>query len=220
MPKSDWLALLISYVYVFAIIFAGEGLRKWRGYSVDFTRKVIHIGVGTWVFGTVALFERWYLAIIPPLTFIVINYISYRQQVFKAMETGEKGQLGTVYLPISFAVLLWLFWSRPHIAAAGIMAMTWGDAFGSIIGLRWGRRKYEVFDRTRSLEGSAAMFAFSFASILITLVAMTALGWPATFLYALTAAVFATVVEAFSPWGIDNLTVPILSAGLLYLIGV
>jgi len=220
MPKSNWLALLISYIYVFAIIFAGEGLRKWRGYSADFTRKAIHIGVGMWVFATVALFEHWYFAIIPPLTFIVINYISYKQQVFKAMETGEKGQLGTVYFPTSFAVLLCLFWSRPYIAAAGIMAMTWGDAFASIIGLRWGRRKYQIFRRTRSLEGSAAMLAFSFASILITLVAMVPLGWPMALPYALIVAVFATVVEALSPWGIDNLTVPILSAGLLYLIGV
>jgi len=218
-PKSDWLALLISYVYVFAIIFVGEGLRKWRGYSSDFTRKVIHIGVGMWVFPTVALFEQWYFAIIPPLTFIVINYISYRQEVFKAMETGEKGQLGTVYFPISFALLLWLFWSQPHMAVAGIMAMTWGDAFASIIGLRWGRRKYQIFGRTRSLEGSAAMFAFSFASIMITLMAMTALGSPASLLYAFVLAAFATAVEALSPWGIDNLTVPILSAGLLYLIG-
>jgi hypothetical protein len=24
-----------------------EGLRKWRGYSIEFTRKFIHIAVGT-----------------------------------------------------------------------------------------------------------------------------------------------------------------------------
>ncbi|GAG03966.1 unnamed protein product, partial [marine sediment metagenome] len=28
--RSDWLALVISYVYVFAVIGVGEGLRKWR----------------------------------------------------------------------------------------------------------------------------------------------------------------------------------------------
>ena len=56
--SSDWLGLLISHIYVFAIIFAGEGLRKWRGCSADLTRKVIHVGVGVWVFATVALFER------------------------------------------------------------------------------------------------------------------------------------------------------------------
>ena len=30
---------------------AAEGLRKWRGYSVEFTRKFIHITVGMWAYG-------------------------------------------------------------------------------------------------------------------------------------------------------------------------
>ena len=82
--RSDWLALIISYVYVFAMIGVGEGLRKWLGqakpgtYSTEFTRKLIHISVGMWAFGTVLLFEHWYFAIVPPLSFVVLNYISYR----------------------------------------------------------------------------------------------------------------------------------------------
>ena len=62
--RSDWLALIISYVYVFAVIGVGEGLRRWRGYSTEFTRKLIHICVGLWAFGTVLLFKHWYFAII------------------------------------------------------------------------------------------------------------------------------------------------------------
>jgi phytol kinase len=116
--KSDWIALIISYVYVFTMIGIGEGLRKWRGYSTEFTRKVIHISVGMWAFGTVLLFEHWYFAIIPPLSFVILNYISYRGEIFKSVETGEKGNLGTVYFPISFAIILCLFWGKPNFLAA------------------------------------------------------------------------------------------------------
>jgi hypothetical protein len=47
----DWIALIASFAYVFAAIGIAGGLRKWRGYSVEFTRKFIHIAVGMWAYG-------------------------------------------------------------------------------------------------------------------------------------------------------------------------
>jgi phytol kinase len=223
--RLDWQALIISYVYVFAMIGVGEGLRKWLGqakpgtYSTEFTRKVIHISVGMWAFGTVLLFEHWYFAIIPPLSFVILNYISYRRDIFKAVETGEKGNLGTVYFPISFVIIIYLFWTRPHLLVASLMPMTWGDALAAILGRRYGQRKYSILGSTRSVEGSLAMFLFSWLSTFLALLLLPPLGWQASLLYSLALAVFATLVEAFSPWHVDNLTVPLLSAALLYLIG-
>jgi phytol kinase len=216
--RSDWLALIISYVYVFAVIGVGEGLRRWRGYSTEFTRKLIHICVGLWAFGTVLLFQHWYFAIIPPLSFVILNYISYRGEIFKAVETGEKGNLGTVYFPISFTIILCLFWGRPNLLVASLMPMTWGDALAAILGRRCGQRKYSVLGSTRSVEGSLAMFLFSWLSTLVALLLLPPLGWQTSIVYSLAVAVFATLVEALSPWHIDNLTVPLLSAALLYLI--
>ena len=223
--ERDWLALIVSYVYVFGIIGIGEGLRMWPGqskpgtYSTEFTRKLIHISVGMWAFGTVLLFERWYYAIIPPLSFVVLNYISYRLELFKSVETGERGNLGTIYFPISFAIILYLFWGSPHLLVASLMPMTWGDAFAAILGRRYGRRKYTVLGSTRSVEGSLAMFAFSWLSTLLALLLLAPQSGVLSLLYSLGVPVFATVVEALSPWHIDNLTVPLLSAALLYLMG-
>jgi len=217
--KSDWLALVISYVYVFAVIGVGEGLRKWRGYSTEFTRKLIHISVGMWAFGMVLLFEHWYFAIIPPLSFVILNYISYRGEIFKSVELGEKGNLGTVYFPISFAIILCLFWERPSLLVASLMPMTWGDALAAILGRRYGQRKYTILGSSRSVEGSLAMFLFSWLSTFVALLLLPPLGWQTSLLYSLAVAVFATLIEALSPWHIDNLTVPLLSAALLYLMG-
>ena len=215
--KSDWLAIVISYVYVFAVIGVGEGLRRWRGYSTEFTRKIVHIGVGMWAFGTVLLFEHWYFAIIPPVSFMILNYISYRGEIFKSVELGEKGNLGTIYFPISFAIIICLFWERPNLLVASLMPMTWGDALAAILGRRYGRRKYSLLGSTRSVEGSLAMFLFSWLSTFLALLLLPPLDWQTSLLYSLAVAVFATLVEALSPWYIDNLTVPLLSAALLYL---
>ena len=218
--NQDWIALLLSFVYVFAMIGIAEGLQKWQRYSVDFTRKFIHIAVGMWAYGMVLLFERREFAIIPPLAFTVINAFSYWQGTFKAMETGEKGQLGTIYFPISFAVITWLLWDQSALLVASLMPMTWGDAFAAIIGRPFGKHRFSIGKIQRSLEGSLTMFLFAWLATLIPLVLFpsSGLSLSSAFGRAAIAAFAAAVVEAVSPWGIDNLTVPAISAIVLILL--
>jgi hypothetical protein len=56
--SRDVIALLISFAYVFAAIGIAEALRKWRGYSVEFTRKFIHIAIGMWAYRAMLQFRR------------------------------------------------------------------------------------------------------------------------------------------------------------------
>ncbi len=220
---QDCLGLIISYAFVFAAIFAAEGLRKWRNLSIDFTRKFIHIAVGMWSVGTVLLFKHWYFAVIPPLSFVVINYISYRRETFKAMETSEPGNLGTVYFPISFALIIVLFWlTRPQrypgLIVAALMPMTWGDAMAAILGGWFGQYRYQLYGTSRTMEGSLTMFLFSWLATFLALLLFPPSGFLTSLLHALVVALVATLVEAFSPWHIDNLTVPLSSALLLFLL--
>lgn len=218
--SHDWIALILSFVYVFAMIGIAEGLRKWRGYSVDFTRKFIHISVGMWAFGTVLLFEQRSFAVIPPLAFIFINALSYWRGTFKAMETGEKGQLGTIYFPLSFALIVWFLWDMPHILVASLMPMTWGDALAAVVGQRYGKRRYTITQHTRSLEGSLTMLVASWIATFIPLVlfAQSPMGMSSALGISLITALAATAVEAVSPWGVDNLSVPAISVLVLKLI--
>jgi phytol kinase len=217
---QDWIALLLSFIYVFLMIGIAEGLRKWQGYSVDFTRKFIHISVGMWAFGTVLLFKRREFAIIPPIAFIAINAFSYWQGTFKAMETGAKGEIGTIYFPISFTLITWLFWDKPYLLVASLMPMTWGDAFAAIVGQRIGKRRYSVGKSTRSFEGSLAMLLCGWIATFIPLIILPSSNLtllPAVGIAGLTA-LAAAIVEGISPWGIDNLTVPAVSVLVLILL--
>ncbi len=216
MTMSEPIALVLAFLYVSVVLGAGEGLRRVLCLSVEFTRKFVHVAVGMIVFPLVWFFRDWYWAIIPPLVFILVNYLSYRRQIFRGMETGEKNQLGTVYFPISFSILIPFLWFTPALLVASLMPMTWGDAFAAILGKRLGRHPYHILGQTRSLEGSAAMFGFS---LVATTLALMAFGFSpaAAMLSGLATAIVATVVEALSPWGIDNLTVPLTSAVVLVL---
>ena len=216
---SPWLALVLAFVYVFVAIGLGELLRRSLHASREFTRKFIHVAVGMISVPTVIMFPSLGWAVIPPLAFVVINYLDYRYGVIEAMMSSNRSNLGTVYFPISFTAILALFWGDParpamypHLIVAALMPMTWGDALAAIVGERWGRKRYTVLGSTRSYLGSATMFV---VSALATFLALGAS--PATIPVALVTALGATIAEAVSPWGIDNLTVPAVSALIIAL---
>jgi len=218
--SNDAVAIVASFAYVFAALGVAEGLRRWRGYTVELTRKVIHVSVGMWAYGTVWLFDRRALAVVPPLCFVAINAASYLYGTFAAMETGEKGRLGTVYFPISFTIIILLLWGRPHLMVASLMPMAWGDALASVVGQRVGRRKYTCAGTTRSVEGSVVFFAASWVAtaVPLALLGQASPGTAQALAVAAATAAGSALVEAVSPWGIDNLSVPAISALLLMLL--
>lgn len=219
--QPDYTALVLSFAYVFGVIGLAELLRRLRGQHPSFTRKFIHIGVGMWAIGTVLLFQAWYLAIIPPLAFVLINAASYLFGLVKSMETGERGNLGTVYFPLSFAGIIYLFWNQPVLLVASLMPMTWGDAQASIVGQRVGHHQFTVWGRMRTLEGSLAMLLWSWITTFLALwlmpiaLALPTPNWLVSLIQAGVVALGCTLVEAVSPFGMDNLTVPAAAALLL-----
>jgi dolichol kinase len=91
-----------------------------------------------------------------------------------------------------------LLFTRPA-AAVGMTVIILGDVAAALIGRRWGRHR---FFNGRSIEGSLAFLVA--AAIGATLIPGVNL------ILGLTAAVLATVVEAFSRRVDDNLSVPLI----------
>jgi dolichol kinase len=96
--------------------------------------------------------------------------------------------------------------------------MSYGDGFASIIGVKYGKHTYKVFDDTKSIEGSIAMFFFTFLFFIIAL-----LYYQITFTFILISSLFGisfvtVFVESFTPKGLDNLSVPFTSAFLYWFI--
>lgn len=226
MTDRDIFALVISYVFAFALLGVAEALRLLLKVRADYTRKLVHIGAGMWVWGEYFLFDTWWAAMIPFASFIVLNYISYRTRLVRSVETGEGA--GTVYFALS-VTLLTILWplGLAYAAIGGVMAMTWGDAAAALVGRAFGRHRYLVYRAAigslRSLEGSLAMFVLSFVSIGVTLLLFAASYSVNSLLtitgFALLAAICASIIEAVTPFGLDNISVPILTAGILVLLG-
>ena len=233
MNTTDLIGLAISYAYASGLLAVAELLRRRLAVGQELTRKFVHICAGMWVFGVMALFERWETGVLPFASFIAVNYLLYRHRLVKAIDS-ERDSPGTVYFAAVIALLFGLLWrpqgpvDRAPVAAAAVMALTWGDALAALVGVRLGRHRYTVGRSVRSWEGSAVMFAVSALAIALTLALLPGSGLsplaaalpPGRILpVALLAAAAATLAEAVSPHGSDNLTVPLAAAGVIWALG-
>lgn len=216
---SDTLGIIICFAYIFLIIGLAEGLRRWRGYGSDFTRKVIHIGVGMLSWALPFLFTSPWPFVFACVVFMVINLIDWRYGLIGSMQSKHRGNLGTVYFPLAAAVVALIFWDQPPLMVAALMPLTWGDGLAPVIGAGYGRRFYRIHTSTRTIEGSIGFFVAGLIATWLALWLMPGLPeitpvaaiFPALVIMATT-----TLIEAVSIWGLDNLTVTAAAVLILY----
>jgi phytol kinase len=218
--------IVATIVFVFIVIGFGELIRKQFSLSPNFTRKVIHVGVGNWILLWPFAFDNWYAILVPPALFVVLNYVSYRRELFKAMERKEKaGGLGTVYYAISLTIIAptAMLLGKTWVAAAAIMLMAWADGLADPIGRKYGTHRYRIVGSSKSAEGSLGFFLVGFLSVAAILAYFAVFSsLPVGFgipMFSLAIAALGMLIEAVSPRGTDNLTVPIISflAALFFL---
>lgn len=224
---TNLIVMLLSYIYIISMIFVSNKMGKIFMWSQKTSRKVLHILIGNFPFilpfFSESIFPVMVAAPFVLLTFLVSPYSpikSLKGILFGLQDTTEKGHpLGLVYYAISYTVLAASFFYTPYVIAAGILPMAYGDGVAALIGERYGRRKYKILGQ-KSVEGSLTVFAGSFLSLLCSLVFYSLFyQFSAVEMVSLSlwTAVIATVVEAISPLGFDNLTVPIICAVSFFL---
>ena len=207
------------FVYLGVLVVLAEALSRLIPDDPELTRKVVHIGSGN------VILLAWWLDIsrsvivIAAIIAAAIAVVSYAIPILPSIESVGRQSYGTLFYAISMGILAYCFWQNyPHCAVIGILVMAWGDGMAAIIGQRFGKHKYYVGQITKSWEGSLAMaIAASIVtgSILAVVEGNSWQTWTISIMVSLTA----TVLEAFSKLGLDNLTVP-LASGFLCFFGI
>ena len=101
--------------------------------------------------------------------------------------------------------------------------MVYGDGFAALIGIKFGKVKFSIFGSTKSLEGSLSMFVVTSVMSVFVWMVFTSIGYTMpefNIVYIIGISAVATICEAFSYGGIDNLTVPAVTSILYYLVAV
>lgn len=197
------------------VLAAAELVARFTPLGGEISRKIVHIGVGN-----VILLAWWlhipdWVGIAAAIVSSIATLISYWYPVLASVSGVGRKSFGTFFYSVSIGLLIAYFWPQGLQAHAvlGILVMTWGDGLAALIGQRFGKHPYTVWDMTKSWEGTATMAIAS--TIVSGSILSLAYGFSASVaLTAVIVAAVATGLESFSKFGLDNLSVP-LGSGFL-----
>ncbi len=219
---SDFSPMMILTIQITAVavwlglvFLASEILHRFKQ-DPELVRKVVHIGTGH-----VLLIAWWlqiptWLCVSAGVTFTAIALASHQTNILPMLNDVGRKTYGVFYYALSITVLVGLLWDRyPQYAVIGVMVMSWGDGMAALVGKRFGKHTFIYMGNKRSLEGSLAMFVTSLLVMLGIFASGHSLS-PRDIGVAIPVAAIAALLEAFSPGGTDNLSVPLASASLSY----
>lgn len=213
-----FLGYLLTYIWIFLILGVTMALKKKSGAADETTRKIVHISVSlAWIIMVACFGTTWHL-LIPPFTFIILNYASYKKDIFSGMERDQKdvASLGTVWYAVSMTVLAALSLLDSRFLPAygiGLFCMAFGDGLAPMFG-KLKKGNFFIIKGKRSFYGSLAVFA---VSIIVCAVMTAVFSLPLTWYEIGIVGLAAAVLEIVGLKGLDNLTLPIGTAVISWL---
>ena len=213
LAASGWLVITVP-AWLSLIGLASEWARR-VGYGPEITRKIVHIGAGHVIVLAWWLMLPAWMGIAAAVFFAGVALVSYRLPILPGINSVGRRSWGTFFYAISIGVLMGWCWplGYPYFGVIGILIMCWGDGLAALVGQRWGRHGYEVWGEQKSWEGSLTMAVASALVVVTVLGVVQGISWP-LIMTAVGVAIAATLLEAISKYGIDNLTVPIGSTAV------
>ncbi|MFO7677806.1 MAG: phosphatidate cytidylyltransferase [Thermoplasmatota archaeon] len=215
---TDIIGVLVVYIYVAVLLIVTEKIIG-KKYPL-MSRKILHIMVGNIAFLLPIFQTKEIMVFIAAGPFILFTYLMCPYSPIRSMrgKTSEAGHgLGLVYYAITWMILSYIFFDDKVIIAIGILSMSYGDGFASVIGLKYGKNIYTVFNDKKSFEGSIAMFIFTFVLIIIALLYYSIPLSSTIIVILLVISLLVAIIEGCTPKGLDNLSVPFAAVFIYWL---
>ncbi|MFW9869142.1 MAG: hypothetical protein ACFFEL_05920, partial [Candidatus Thorarchaeota archaeon] len=209
--------LIASVVLTIAYYMSASGMSKWK------PRKLVHIIMGSTIGITLVMYSNLSGPAFAAGIFLTILMYSWAHKseligelLIAGSRDGEtrlntfaSGFMGL----ISFGTVFLLFFSRPEIFVAAILAVSWGDAAGEVFGRPFGGRYVKRKYRDKSVEGCVGVFLFTALSVIVSLAIYSAdTAILAVLPQILMVAACATVAEILSIGWTDNFFIPMITA--------
>ncbi len=212
--------ILLPFIYIQSIIKLMDVFVS-KGFPQDLSRKIIHIAAGSWVWVWPLMdpSDGWSyafnisIAVLWTLLFLVKGLTAGPEDMaVKTMtRTGDPKELlkGPLFFTLAMEFIgIFYFMTFPGVVTMAYLG--WGDGLAPYIGKVYGKRKYKLLGREKSIEGSITVFVAGFlGALLLHLLVFGALPLaPQSLLQIAILGVVAVIVEAISPADVDNLLIP------------
>jgi len=201
------ISALFATATIFLILVLSEFL--WRKARVrgEFARKFVHIIAGSFI-AFLPFWVSYGWIIVLAAGFIFANLVNRYTEVFHAIHAITRKSWGDLLFGIS--ILLMAVWGpNKWLFTGAILQVALADGLAAVIGTHYSKKRYKVFDHYKSVIGTLAYFAASFA-IMVFIVKLGALTSVLSNIELfLVASVFLTLLENVSGYGLDNISLPL-----------
>ncbi len=184
--------------------------KKYFPKQKELSRKIVHIGTGP------LIPLAWWLEVSTEIALGASAIVSlglilnYYLNFLPTIENVDRESYGTITYGLSITLLIAQFWSdNPAIVCVGVLVMAIGDGFAGLIGKQYKSFQWKILGQNKSILGTLTMF---FGTIVIIIIFTSINNNQIHPLPILGIALMATMLEQISPFGIDNITVPISTA--------
>jgi len=204
------IALGATIIAVFGLLCLSELLWRRRNIETEYTRKFVHISVGSFVaFWPLFLSTDQIIGL--SLAFVVVVLLSNYLQIFKAVHSVQRPTWGEIMFALSVGIVAMVAHSG-WVYLAALLHMSLADGLAAVLGTKFGRStRYRIFGQYKSIVGTV-----TFLSVSLCILVGYALFTPNAFsLWFIPLVVAATILENVSVRGLDNLLVPVLVAIVL-----
>lgn len=206
------MAILLTITVIALLLVASEYVWRRRQLHDEFSRKFVHITVGSFV-AFWPFFLSWQEIYLLSVAFLAVIAVSKYLNIFRIIHSVQRPTLGEVFFAVAVGAIA-LVTQDKYIYAVALLHMSVADGMAAIIGTRFGKgQRYYVLGQAKSIIGTATFFVVSLA----LLVGYSALVAPLALPLIIGVAVTATLIENLGVQGLDNILVPLLVAGLLSL---
>ena len=227
LSEGDFLGLVGVYGYVACVVALSWILRD----RVKNARKLVHILTGGIIFFWWSFDSRLIMAGLAAFPFVPLlllatprSPVGFLRRSILGARSSEGHAYGLVMYATSWTVIAYFLFGDLVAASIAIVAMSFGDGMGELVGKRFGRLRLMPH---RTLEGSLAVFFATMLGIIVVNwfyfgVVGYAGGTAPELLYpfALAVAGFVACLEAVTPGSVDNLVIPLVVAGFMHVMGV
>ncbi|MFX0176323.1 MAG: diacylglycerol/polyprenol kinase family protein [Candidatus Hodarchaeota archaeon] len=234
--------MFLTYLYVFATILIPIQLKKRDKITKFQARKAVHLFAGLSVFSSpYYTWKLWPVIIAGTLTLLVLlsskkSKVKQLKELYDSIGEEAEEKVGYLQGPFHYCLsilgLITFFVifapDQLYFPIAGLLLMIISDTFASVIGKRYGKVKLKIpwIKSYRTLEGSLAFFisGFILCFIAFTLIGVTnpitqaQITFEFALILSLITSVLAMIIEMISPSTWDDLTVPVGTTLIIFLL--
>ena len=205
--------LLIGLCMGLAFLVVKFGSKKLGSLRSEIARKIVHIGVSNWFFIYYYCFQDIIWPIVGLGAFAILNFVLTLNGTYGAVlgKGSAKRSWGVVYYPLAVILLLVLLelgvGSKVDVGC-GLLCMGYGDGLAALCGLKFGTKK--LFKGSKKTVAGSVTMLLVVALVVFTLkrfygvFSWALLGW------SLLIGLVAAGLEAVTPLGLDNISVPVV----------